>query len=108
MIFWSADCCFLLDGAGMSGLELGPTDWPDGCINYAINLVRPVQQGHRKKVLYHLLSNGLVFEDLESAGRYREFVTQVCGFALTPTVYTVKRLMCHLNVNILRCTLSMS
>ena len=54
-------------------------DWPVGCINYAVNLVRPVRQGHRKKVLFHLLSSGLVFEDLELAGRYREFVTQVPG-----------------------------
>ena len=52
--------------------------------------MRPVQQGHRKKVLYHLLSNGLVFEDLESAGKYREFVTQVHGLTLTPTVNTVR------------------
>ncbi len=67
--------CF--GAAGMAGLELSASDWPDGCINYAVNLVRPVQQGHRKKVLYHVLNTGLVFETLEAGSKYRELVTQV-------------------------------
>ena len=63
--------------AGNSALEMSPQDWPDGCINFAVNLVRPVQEGHRKKILYRVLGSGLVFESLESASRYREFVAQV-------------------------------
>ena len=56
---------------------MGPNDWPEGCINFAVNLVRPVQEGHRKKALYSVLSQTLVFDTLESASSYREFVTQV-------------------------------
>ena len=56
---------------------MGPLDWPDGCINFAVNLVRPVQEGHRKKILYRVLGSGLVFESLDSASNYREFVSQV-------------------------------
>ena len=63
--------------AGNSALEMGPQDWPDGCINFAVNLVRPVQEGHRKKILYRVLGSGLVFESLDSASKYREFVAQV-------------------------------
>lgn len=63
--------------AGNSALEMGPQDWPDGCINFAVNLVRPVQEGHRKNILYRVLGSGLVFESLDSASKYREFVAQV-------------------------------
>ena len=61
----------------MSGLALGPDDWPEGCVNFAVNLVRPVQEGHRKKALYSVLSQTMVFDNLENASSYREFVTQV-------------------------------
>ena len=61
---------------------MGPNDWPEGCINFAVNLVRPVQEGHRKKALYSVLSQTLVFDTLESASSYREFVTQVCMMPL--------------------------
>ena len=63
--------------AGTSGLAMGPNDWPEGCINFAVNLVRPVQEGHRKKALYSVLSQTLVFDTLENASSYRESVTQV-------------------------------
>ena len=33
-------------------LELGPADWPEGCLGYAFNLVRPLQPGHRRTVLF--------------------------------------------------------
>ena len=63
--------------AGLARHGLCPEDWPDGCINYAVNLVRPVQRGFRKKILYPMLLDGLVFETLDSAKVYRRFVTQV-------------------------------
>ena len=56
---------------------MGLSDWPEGCINFAVNLVRPVQEGHRRKALYSVLSQTLVFDTLENASSYREFVTQV-------------------------------
>ena len=61
----------------MSGLALGASDWPEGCINFAVNLVRPVQEGHRRRALYSVLSQTLVFDTLDNASSYREFVTQV-------------------------------
>ena len=80
-------CCPCLDcdapegythgAAGTSGLAMGPNDWPEGCINFAVNLVRPVQEGHRRKALFSVLSQTLVFDTLENASSYREFVTQV-------------------------------
>lgn len=63
--------------AGNTALEMDPQKWPEGCINFAVNLVRPVQAGHRKNILFKVLGSSLVFESLESASRYREYVTQV-------------------------------
>lgn len=56
---------------------MGPNDWPEGCLGYAFNLVRPMQPGHRARLLYSLLGNVLVFETLQNASAYRELVTQV-------------------------------
>lgn len=47
---------------------MGRQEWPDGCITFAVNLVRPVQQGHRKKILYRIMGSGLVFESLQIQG----------------------------------------
>lgn len=63
--------------AGKSALETGPQDWPDGCINFMVNLVRPVQQGHRKKIFYRIFGRGLVFDSLDSASKYRDCVARV-------------------------------
>ena len=57
--------------------------WPDGCLGYAVNLVRPVNaangspSGYRARVLTHLLGSTLVFETIAQASAYREHVTQV-------------------------------
>ena len=63
--------------ADWSAVPLGANDWPQGCVGYACNLVRPVAQGHRAQVLYPMLGSTLVFETLPYAAQYREFVTQV-------------------------------
>ena len=46
--------------ADPQGLELGPNDWPEGCLGYAYNLVRPLIKGHRATVVYALLGSVLV------------------------------------------------
>lgn len=59
-----------------SGVNLAPQDWPQGCLGYAFNLVRPTKPGHRASLLYSLLGNVLLFETLADASAYRELVTQ--------------------------------
>ena len=56
-------------------------DWPAGCAGYAVNLVRPVQAGHRAAILTAILGQTLVFESLASASAYRE---AVCGLLRAP------------------------
>lgn len=56
---------------------MAPQDWPQGCLGYAFNLVRPTKPGHRASLLYSLLGNVLLFETLADASTYRELVTQV-------------------------------
>jgi hypothetical protein len=46
--------------AGKSGAELGPTDWPQGCLGYAFNLLRPVQLGHRRQLMFSAFNQVLV------------------------------------------------
>ena len=46
--------------AEILGVTLGPNKWPEGCLGYAINLVRPVLQGHRASLLYPMLGQSLV------------------------------------------------
>ena len=50
--------------------------WPEGCLGYLCNLVRPVHSGHRATIVYGLLSGTLVFETLDHATAYREYVSQ--------------------------------
>lgn len=57
---------------------MGATDWPRGCLGYAVNLVRPAQPGHRASVLHSSLSGVLVFEGLAEAEQYRELLSMVC------------------------------
>lgn len=64
--------CPAADGIGMSA-----SDWPRGCLGFAINLVRPVHQGHRATILASQLNNVLVFETLKDAEQYKEFTSQV-------------------------------
>ncbi|KAL0055143.1 hypothetical protein WJX82_007626 [Trebouxia sp. C0006] len=61
---------------GSGGGNLAPQDWPQGCLGYAFNLVRPTKPGHRASLLYSLLGNVLLFETLADASAYRELVTQ--------------------------------
>ena len=57
------DCC-----TDTATLELGPSDWPQGCLGYAFNLVRPVQPGHRRRLLYAILSQvGCTHDVIQSA-----------------------------------------
>lgn len=56
---------------------MSATDWPRGCLGYAVNLVRPTHKGHRANVLFSQLSNMLVFETLQDAEEYKEFLSQV-------------------------------
>ena len=47
-------------------------EWPEGCLGYAFNLLRPTKKGARAALLYPLLGQTLVFESLETGSRYRE------------------------------------
>lgn len=49
-----------LAGMDMSGMELGPTDWPTGCLGYAFNLLRPAQSGHRRQLMFSTFNQVLV------------------------------------------------
>lgn len=55
---------------------LGVRDWPKGCLGWLVNLVRPVHKGHRPQVLGSMLGSTLVFETMEQAADYREYVCQ--------------------------------
>lgn len=57
--------------------KLGPDDWPQGCLGFLVNLVRPVQRGQRATVLWPMLGHTLVFETLADASAYREYTSQV-------------------------------
>lgn len=61
------------------GVGMTATDWPRGCLGYACNLVRPLHRGHRALLLSNLLGGALVFERLEEAEEYREFLSTVGG-----------------------------
>ena len=73
---------------GVAGGSLGPSEWPQGCLGYAFNLVRPTRPGHRASLLYSLLGSVLVFETLQEASAYRELVTQVGCLMLLAQEYT--------------------
>lgn len=42
------------------GARVGTNDWPEGCVGYAFNLVRPAMKGHRASLLYPMLGQTLV------------------------------------------------
>lgn len=77
--------------APRNGLPL--QQWPPGCLGYVVNLVRPAHRGHRSTVFYSQLGRALVFESLDQAAQYREYVTQV-----TLTINPKCRLTLTLNV----------
>ena len=66
--------------------ELSSTDWPEGCLGYAFNLVRPTRPGLRAEVLYKMMGRMLVFTSLELALAYAQFVTQASICLSIPTV----------------------
>lgn len=55
--------------------------WPEGCVGYLVNLLRPVHAGHRASVLYALCSGILVFESLAHGSAYREMLTSKLNMA---------------------------
>ena len=83
---------------------MAPQDWPQGCLGYAFNLVRPTKPGHRASLLYSLLGNVLLFETLADASAYRELVTQVWALQSIPWTFSREHpiLSHHLSV-MLRC-----
>lgn len=48
------------NSAGQQGARLGADEWPEGCVGYAFNLVRPALKGHRASLLYPMLGQTLV------------------------------------------------
>ena len=60
---------------------IGPGEWPEGCLGYAFNLVRPAagHEGIRQSLFWTLLSRTLVFTTLETAENYREAVLRLSG-----------------------------
>lgn len=72
--------------------ELCSTDWPEGCLGYAFNLVRPTQSGLRAEVLYRLMGKTLVFTTFKLASSYAQFVTQASVCLLMLIVHECR---CH-------------
>ena len=59
--------------AGLLGadVESDPTAWPQGCLGYVFNLVRPQEDGNRARLLYDMLGHTIVFRTLTDASNYR-------------------------------------
>ncbi len=76
-------------GDGIAGPKAD--QWPDGCLGYAYNLVRPVRPGQRAAVLYPLLSGTLVFESLDTAHSYKEFMATVRCYPRRMSVFRIGR-----------------
>ena len=71
-------------------------------MGYAYNLVRPVRLGQRAAVLYPLLSGTLVFESLDTAHSYKEFMATVRRYPRRISVCLVMRLhVAHTNHHLL-------
>ncbi len=64
-------------GAAPDGCPLGMSDWPPGCLGFAVNLMRPTARDLRGTVLYPILGSALVFNTLQHAQTYRELCVQV-------------------------------
>eukprot|EP00887_Chlorella_sp_A99_P005757 scaffold1.g5757.t1 len=77
------------DAAQLVGQGPGPKDWPPGLCGFLFNLVRPLHRGHRAALLHNLLGNMLVFETLDQASDYREFVVQQKLKTSLPTIVTL-------------------
>ena len=64
-------------------MPFGKLDWPQGRIDYVVNLVRPAAlpsvQNIRATVFWTLMSRTLVFETLPLAEAYREVVLKAGG-----------------------------
>lgn len=52
--------------------------WPEGCLGYAFNLVRPKELGHRALLLHGVMGHTLVFETEKLASAYKVYTAQVC------------------------------
>lgn len=60
-----------------SGAGPAADEWPEGCLGYAVNLLRPAVPGHRAALFYSQLGRTLLFETLDQAAAYRAYVLQV-------------------------------
>ena len=64
-------------------MPFGKLEWPEGCIDYVVNLVRPAAlpsvQNLRGTVFWTLMARALVFETLPHAEAYREAVLRAGG-----------------------------
>ena len=94
--------CMPLAGHHKEGI-LNGSDWPDGCLGYAFNLVRPKHPGHRAGLLNSLLGSMLVFETQAQASAYRELITQVSLSIWLHTVCPVRQSTCCQSDNFGRC-----
>lgn len=69
-------------GCGVQ-MPFGKLDWPPGCIDYVVNLIRPAAlpsvTNLRATVFWTLMSRALVFETLQQAESYREVVLRAGG-----------------------------
>ncbi|KAL3142162.1 hypothetical protein ABBQ38_002520 [Trebouxia sp. C0009 RCD-2024] len=64
----------------------GAGEWPQGCLGYAFNLVRPTIPGLRARLLFKVLGATLVFATLAEAAQYRKYLVQKkteCGRLIT-------------------------
>ncbi|PNH02580.1 Structural maintenance of chromosomes flexible hinge domain-containing protein 1 [Tetrabaena socialis] len=52
------------------------TEWPPGCLGYAVNLLRPLVPNHRPTIWYSQLSRTLVFQTQDQAAKYRKDVVE--------------------------------
>jgi structural maintenance of chromosomes flexible hinge domain-containing protein 1 len=72
-------------------MPFGKLDWPPGCIDYVVNLIRPSAlpsvRNLRATVFWTLTSRTLVFESLQQAEAYREVMLRIGGSC--PDIITI-------------------
>ena len=59
------------DGDDVNSGNLSAGSWPQGCLGFIVNLLRPTRPGLRTTVLQALLGRSILFDDLASAEQYR-------------------------------------
>eukprot|EP00878_Enallax_costatus_P010991 GHUV01011479.1.p1 GENE.GHUV01011479.1~~GHUV01011479.1.p1 ORF type:complete len:515 (+),score=199.79 GHUV01011479.1:1894-3438(+) len=67
---------------------LAADQWPEGCLGYSVNLVRPAIANSRKGVMFAQLGRTLVFETVNQGAQYRQYAIKALG-ASVPDIVTL-------------------